>query len=321
MSAGSGLRGSPLVQLAARARRPSRWWLAWLVALLIIHFITPLGTFIGRIVVGDPAATDAWYPYVDAFTALAVLLALFVWVRFKEGRPLSTVGFRPRWDWARPLLGLVVGAGLAGAVVVLGLIIGVYQGGQSTHPLNGVGLPALLPLILLQLLCASGDQAITSGYMLQMGARQLPVWIAILGTSIIFAMQQTLNLLALLNLVLFGTFAGLVALRQGSLWLVIGIQAGWNYCQDNIFGLPRAGIADPVALLSIGATPGTSTTLSGGQFGLATGLLATFVLGAAIAGALFGLRRTKPTAPQDSPLEPAAVAGTPHTPLDVPTSR
>ena len=50
MTAGSGLRGSPLVQLAARASRPSRWWLAWLVALLIIHLVTPLGTFIGRIV-------------------------------------------------------------------------------------------------------------------------------------------------------------------------------------------------------------------------------------------------------------------------------
>ena len=315
MSAGSGLRGSPLVQLAARAGRPSRWWLAWLVALLIVHFITPLGTFIGRIVVGDPAATDAWYPYVDALTALAVLLALFLWVRFKEGRPLSTIGFRPRWDWARPLLGFVVGAGLAGVVVLLGMIIGVYQGGQSPHTLTGLGtIPALLPLILLQLLCASGEQAITSGYMLQMGARQMPGWIAILGTSIIFAMQQTLNPLALLNLVLFGTFACLVALRQGSLWLVVGIQAGWNYCQTSILGLPRSGIADPAALLSIGPTPGTSTTLSGGQFGLPTALLATLVLSSAVVVALFGLRRTTPTAPDIAPLELAA-------PLDVPTSR
>ena len=315
MNAGPGLRGSPLVQLAGQARRPSLWWLAWLVALVIIHFITPLGTFLGRIVVGDPASTDTWYPYVDAFTALAVLLALQLWVRFKEGRPFSTIGFRPRWDWAQPLLGFVVGAGLAGVVVVLGLIIGVYQGGQTAHALNGWGaIPALIPLILLQLLCASGEQAITNGYMLQMGARQLPGWIAVLGTSIIFAMQQTLNPLALLNLALFGTFAGLVALRQGSLWLVIGIQAGWNYCQGNIFGLPRAGIAEPAALFSVGATPGTSATLSGGLFGPTTGLLATGVLGLAITIALFGLRRTKPPAQQSSSLELAA-------PLDVPTSR
>lgn len=306
MSAGPGLRGSPLVQLAAQAHRPSRWWLAWLVALLIVHVVTPLGTFIGRIIVGDPAATDARYPYVDAFTALAVLLALYLWVRFKEGRPLSSIGFRPRWDWARPLQGFLVGAGLAGVVVGLGLIIGVYQGGHSAHPVNGfAAIPALLPLVLLQLLCATGEQAITSGYMLQMGTRQMPGWIAVLGTSVIFAMQQTLNPLALLNLVLFGTFACLVALRQGSLWLIIGIQAGWNYCQTSIFGLPSAGITDADALFSIGPTPGTSTTLSGGQFGVTTGLIATLVLGSAI-GAVLGLRKTKPTAAQISPLELAA---------------
>lgn len=76
MSAEPGLRGSLLVRMARPARRPTRWWLAWLVALLIIHFTTPLGTFIGTVVRGDPGPSDAWYPDVTAFIALAVLLAL-----------------------------------------------------------------------------------------------------------------------------------------------------------------------------------------------------------------------------------------------------
>ena len=309
MSAGPGLRSSLLVQMAAPARRPSRWWLAWLVALLIIHFITPLGTFAGRLVVGDPPATDPWFPYVEAFTALAVLLALFCWVRFKEGRPLSTVGFRPRWDWVRPLAGFAVGAGLAALVVVLGLIAGAYRGGQSAHPVTGFGaIPALVPLLLLSFLVAAGEQAISSGYMLQMGARQLPGWIAIGGTSIIVALQQTLNPVALLNLVLLGVFTGLVALQQGSLWPVVGLQAGWYYCQDNVFGLPRAGIAEPSALLSVGPVPDTSTGLSGGQFGLEAGLLATGVLAVAGMIAFLRLRRTKHPAPQHSPFEVSPTA-------------
>ena len=313
MSAGPGVRFSPLVQMVARARRPSRWWIAWLVALLIIHFITPLGAFLGTIVLGDPAATDAWYPYVAAFTALTMLLTLFLWVRFKEGRPLPTVGFRPRWDWARPLLGFGVGAGLAAVVVGLGLIIGVYQAGQSAHPISGIGaIAALVPLILLSLLTAAGEQAISSGYMLQSGARQMPSWIAVLGTCVIVAMQQTLHPVALLNLVLFGVLAGLVALQQGSLWLVVGLQAGWYYCQDNVFGLPRGGITEPAALLSVGPTPDSSTALSGGQFGLTTGLLTTGVLAVAVAVALIRLRATKPAVPIDVPIRVLAQYSIPH---------
>lgn len=310
MSAGPGFRGSPLIRMMAQARRPSRWWLAWLVALLIIHLITPLGTFVGTLVIGDPASTDAWYPYVESFTALATLLALYLWVRLKEGRPFSTVGFRPRREWVHLLVGLVVGAGLAGVVVLLGMIAGVYQAGQSAHAFSGFGaiLP-LLPLILLQLLQSGGDQAIVSGYMLQMGARQLPGWIAILGTSVIFAMQQTLNPLTLLNLVLFAAFTCLVALQQGSLWLVVGIQAGWNYCQGNIFGLPMRGIGEPAALVTIGPAPGTATTLSGGQFGLETGLLATLVLAVAAVVAYLGLRWAMHPTPDHSPTAASLTSG------------
>ena len=292
--------------MAELGRRPSRWWLAWLVALLIIHFITPLGTWIGTLALGDPASTDVRYPYVDAFAALATVGALYLWVRLKEGRPFTTVGFRPRGEWTRILVGFGVGAGMACFGVVLGLILGVYENGHSTHPVSEAGaILALLPLIALQLLLSGTVQALTSGYMLQSGARQLPAWVAVIATSIIFAMQQTLHPLTLLNLILFGTFAGLVALQQGSLWLVVGLQAGWNCCLNNVFGLPVGGLHQATALFSIRPAPDVSTAVGGGYFGLDTGLLATIVMAAATIIAYLRLRLTAPTKATSSPAEPA----------------
>ena len=296
MDARPGARESPLVRMATLARRPSRWWVAWLIALVIIHFVAPLGTWVGRLVI-DPTSTDAWFPYVEAFPTLAVLLALYLWVRLKEGRPFSTLGFRPGADWIRLLPGLAIGIGLAAVAAGLGLASGDLQVGQSVHALTGgAAVPTLLPVVVLTLWQAAGAQAISSGYMVQSGARQMPGWVAVLAPSVIAASQQTLNPVTLFNLVLFGVLTALVALQQGSLWLVIGLQAGWFYAQDSIFGLPRAGITDPAALWSIGPTPGSSTTLSGGPYGLVAGLLASVVLTVAVAGVCTALRLTRRTA-------------------------
>ena len=285
-------RSSPLVQLVDEARRPSRWWLAWLVVMLIIVVVPPLGIAVGDAVLRAPASTSPWYPYVGAFATSAIVVALFGWVRFKEGRSFATVGFRLGRRWFRLLVGFGIGAVMVSAGVGLGLLLGVYGSGRSTHVLAGgdAALP-LLPLALLCLVHAMAQSALTSGYLLQMSARQLPAWVAVLGTSILVAALQTLNPLSLLNAFLFATFAALVALQQGSLWLVAGIQGGWTWFRTNVFGLSIGGIPAPVALFSIGSVPGTSTTISGGQFGLETGLLATPVLIAGTVLAYLALRR------------------------------
>lgn len=303
------LRASPLVQMTDEARRPSRWWLAWLVTMVIFVVVPPLGIAVGNAVLGAPASTNVWYPYVGAFGALATLLVIFVWVKFKEGRAFATVGFRAERGWVRLLAGFGIGAGMISAVVALGLVVGVYRNGLSTHTLTGVDavLP-LLPLAVLCLLQAICQAALAPGYLVQMSARQLPGWVAIIGTSILVTVLHTLNPLSMLNLFLYSTFAALVALQQGSLWLVAGIQGGWSCFHAGVFGLPVGGFTQPSSLLSLGPMPGTSTLIGGGHFGLETGLLATVLLGVATVIAYLRLRRTTKVA---ADISPTAASSTP----------
>ena len=48
------IRTSPLVQMAEEARRPSRWWVGWPVALLIIVVGGAGGQALGTAVLGSP---------------------------------------------------------------------------------------------------------------------------------------------------------------------------------------------------------------------------------------------------------------------------
>lgn len=307
------VRSSRLVRMADEAARPSAWWLGWLVAIAIIVGGASVGSLIGKVVLGSPTETDPTYQYGELFSFGLTLLLLYLWVRFKERRPLRSVGFRPGRDWRLLPLGFLVGAAMMAVGVLLGLATGQYAAGGSTHTLSGgSALLALLPLLVVFVLQGSTEETVTRGYMLQIGGRQLPGWVAVLASSVIFAVVHLdFDPMILLNIGLYAVFASLVALRQGSLWMVCGIHAGWNFFQGNVFGLPVSGIPEATSLWTFGPARGSSELLSGGSFGLEAGLFGTVVLGAATIVAFVAFRRSADPVADDSSDTPTAVVPPP----------
>src|SRR5512133_887017 len=159
------VRSSQLVQMVDEARRPSAWWLGWPVAIVIIIVCNIAGIALGGAVLGHPADTDVRYQYGELFSFGLTLLALFLWVKLKEGRSFTTVGFRPgRGGWKLLLVGFAIGAGMMTAGVLVGLAAGQYTLGGSRHTLSGsAALLALLPLILLLILQGLTEEAMTRG--------------------------------------------------------------------------------------------------------------------------------------------------------------
>ena len=193
--------------------------------------------------------------------------------------------------------------------VLAGMVTGQYTSGGSTHTLSGgSALLALVPLILLFVLQGSTEESVTRGYMLQIGARQLPGGVVVILSSVVAVVHVDFDPLVLINITLYAVFACLVALRQGSLWLVCGIHAGWNFFQGNIFGLPVSGNPEATSLLSIGPAPDASEALSGGSYGLEASLLGTVVLGAATAVALWLFRRAPDPAARRVDQQPVATS-------------
>ena len=242
------------------------------------------------------------YQYTEAFSFGLTLVLLGLWVILKEGRPFSSLGFRGRGAVGKLLLGLVIGAAMMSAGVLLGKLLGQYDTGVSRHTnVGSAALLGLIPLALVFVVQASTEEAATRGYMLPVGARQLPAWVAIVASSVLFAViHLNFSPLPLLNITLYAIFACLVALEQGSLWLICGLHAGWNFFQGNVFGLPVSGNPEATSLFSFGPATGASDALSGGDFGLEASAIGSVILAVAIAVAFVRLRR-RAAAAQSSP--------------------
>lgn len=291
------LHASPFVADAKEAKRPTRWWIAALFVVLVgIMAGGAIGLEIYQAIVpaleGSPLAQVG-----EIFSNAMSLLLLWLWLRFKEGRPYSSLGFRGGGALPRFLTGVVIGAGLLTLSVLTLWVLGDYQ------PVSGVagglsGWAALLPALLLVFVWTvqgPTEEILMRGYLVQTGGLQLPGWVAILIPAVIFSGLHFLTPgpkepVAVVNIVIFALFASFIVLRQGSLWMVCGVHAGWNWFQGNVFGVPVSGNVYTTALFPMGPTADASHLLSGGAFGVEGSLMVTLIWGIAMLIAYFYFR-------------------------------
>jgi membrane protease YdiL (CAAX protease family) len=178
----------------------------------------------------------------------------------------------------------------AAAVGILALFgsVSFEQGNPAEQ-----GFPAIagVMLVLIGWIVQGGaEEVLIRGWVLPViGARYKP-WVGLLVSSLIFALLHGLNpnlsVIALVNLALFGVFAGLYAMREGSMWGISALHTVWNWVQGNFFGLQvsgnGAGGGTLINLMETGAD-----WLTGGEFGPEGGLAVTIVLLISIAITLF----------------------------------
>jgi membrane protease YdiL (CAAX protease family) len=105
--------------------------------------------------------------------------------------------------------------------------------------------------------------------------------LAIAVSSVAFSLLHVDNAavtpIALVNIALFGVFAGIYFLRRGSIWGIAALHSAWNFAEGNIFGVRVSG-ALPQASMFTATADGSMWLLSGGDFGAEGGLAVTAVL-------------------------------------------
>lgn len=284
---------NPLVRMADEAKRPTPWWLAWMVAAAIAVGGLLVGLIGGKALLGNPADTDSRAQFAELFAFGLIALLLISWVRLKEGRGFTSLGFRGPRPFGRFLTGLLLGAGMMTIGVLLPTAVGDLATGRSTHDTTGVAsLGLLVVLLVVFIIQGSTEEIVFRGYMMPVAARQLPIWVAIAGPSVIFMlMHPGAGVVGTVNLLLYAVFACLLALQQGSLWMICGFHAGWNFFQGNVFGVPVSGNPEPTSFFTFGPTPGSRELVSGGDFGIEASLVGTALLVILIVGTLLALRR------------------------------
>ena len=200
-----------------------------------------------------------------------------IYCRAFEKRKLSTMGFRKRNALSEYLAGALVGTVIFSLAVGICLVTGAlkFDGINPDISWGFIGLYFLGFLIQ-----GMSEEVILRGYFMVSLQRRIPVSAAIAVSSVMFACLHLSNpgisVLAFINLVLFGVFAGVYMLKRGNIWGVCAIHSLWNFVQGNFYGINVSGMSEMTSIFKMTSVE-SKTILNGGEFGLEGGLGVTVV--------------------------------------------
>lgn len=227
------------------------------------------------------------YQLVVFFGLTAVLL--IAWVVLFERRPLSTIGFNGH-GLKRFLRGYAIGLGFLLATIGVIWVAGGYRIESGGVFARAGAVAALVPigaLLLGFIVQGSTEEIVFRGWLMQLIASRHGVVVALIVNAILFGLVHAGNTeptkelaLGVVNIVLFGTFIGLYAARERSLWGVCGWHAAWNWLLGLGFGLEVSGhVLDVTPLfVDLTTTTGAPWWLTGATFGPEASVVTTAIL-------------------------------------------
>lgn len=282
----------------------------WTVAAIVLGLVFMIGgqlaAFLPAVATGFVSrggGSDGWpqlaYQLVAAFGLGSVLVLLWAWLFERRGPAALGLNARGPMRFLRGYL-----LGLAFLLTVVGVIWaagGYVVEGTGAFGSAAVGA-ALLPIGVLLLgfiIQGSSEELLFRGWLMQLIASRHGLWFAVIGNSALFALAHAGNIepsnelyVGLANIVLFGLFISLYAVREGSLWGVCGWHAAWNWLLGLGFGLEVSGqVVETTPLITdLTGAPGAAWWLTGAGFGPEASLVSTAVL---LAGTVVLLLRGK----------------------------
>ena len=226
------------------------------------------------------------------FGFVFMILALFLWVRWVEGRPLATLGIVKKGSLVELVKGLAVGSLLFSLVALLMLLSGAgfFEWGQLT-----LG-PFLYILIFFPLWMIQGgaEELVTRAWLLPVSVKKTNLLIGLLTSSLLFALlhlgNPDIGILPIVNIALFGLFANLYLLRTDNVWGIIGLHAAWNFSQGNIYGFSVSGTGVDAAVLNF-IPKSEWSWLTGGVFGAEASIFSSLILLLAVFYLLFKIKK------------------------------
>lgn len=293
------LNQNPLYDLARQGKRLTPWWLlvplAWAMIFVAGFFALPLvialvslygfslGGFMQDLNALPPTTAAFWQSLLLTFSSGGLILFVWLWARLYEKRPLATLGFIRRdalLQYGRGAgLGFLTFAGAVGLMALFG-----FLAPEASDP-GRVGFAALGGVLLLLLpgwvVQGASEEILTRGWMLPVLSARYRPWVGLALSSLFFALAHGLNpnlsALALINLLLYGLFAALYALREGSLWGICAFHSFWNWAQGNLFGLQVSGLETGGTTL-LNLVENGPDWFTGGAFGPEGGFAVTVML-------------------------------------------
>lgn len=218
------------------------------------------------------------YMILMLFANLGMILAVCLFCRLLQKRPLKTMGFRKGGIIKEYFAGLGVGFVAFSAAVLLCVVSGSLK-------LDGLSPAFSLGFFLLFtvgfLIQGMAEEVLCRGYFMISVARRYPIALGMIANALFFAMLHLFNSgitpLAFFNLTLFGVFASVYFVRRGSIWGIGAFHSIWNLVQGNFYGINVSGMQTDCSILQSEMVSGKELW-NGGAFGLEGGLAVTIIL-------------------------------------------
>lgn len=200
----------------------------------------------------------------------AVGFAVYIgFVRLIERRPVTELALP---GMGRELgIGLLVGAGLYTACILILMVLGVY----TIDGLNPVSY--MLPAIALPLSSGIFEELLFRGVLFRIVEEWLGSWISLLVSSLVFGLVHLMNPNATLLGALFisaeaGVLLAAAYMLTRRLWMSMGFHIAWNYTQSGVFsGTVSGGDTEPGLIKPVIDGP---LLLTGGPFGVESSVVA-----------------------------------------------
>lgn len=227
-----------------------------------------------------------WIMLISLFATVATTLICILYCCKIEKRSIASMGFRKTGWLMRYLKGYAIGTGM----LLLCVLILWLMGDLDFAFAEKIPVFYILAFFVGFVLQGMSEEVLVRGYFMVSLGNRCHKAVAVGISSVAFAMLHLanpgINLLALLNLTLFGVFMAVYVLRTDDLWGVCAIHSAWNFAQGNLVGIRVSGMAQ-LPTVAIMQPLGNQWMFHGGDFGLEGGLIVTFVTLAAIVLTLF----------------------------------
>ena len=274
---------NPLFRLARSSEKLTSWWAIPLLLLIFTLFGAP------AVLIPLESAEESglWRSALEttAFflvSYLPVVALIALWVRWRERRGFSTLGFGRESALRYVAAGFFFGAGLIGLGVVLILTTGdASLEFEQTDTTGWVAIAPGLVVLLGWMVQGATEELMFRGWLLQNSGVQLGPVAGAIFTSGVFVFLHLgnpgISTLAVVNLVLVSALFTVIALLEGGIWAASAFHISWNWAQSNIFGFKVSGLEIGGGTLAR-LVPEGSDAILGGEFGFEGSPAATATL-------------------------------------------
>jgi membrane protease YdiL (CAAX protease family) len=203
---------------------------------------------------------------------------------YLEDLPRRALGWVLHRGWLRDLLaGTLVGAASLALAACFCAAAGALSFNLTREALWSDVAETLLLSAAIFLLGAAAEEATFRGYPLQTMLRALPLWVAVIPSSLLFAAVHLYNpnvppVAAFLNTTLAGVWMAVGYARTRSLWFPLGLHWSWNWMMGSVLGLPVSGITSFTEAPLMRATDAGPAWVTGGNYGIEGGVACTLAL-------------------------------------------